>query len=241
MKTCYRCASKATTDEHVPPKCLFPAAKDTGEKDYRKNLITVPSCEEHNLKKSKDDEFLMATLTMVVGNNSVAYQQAKTKIARAMQHTNYGLLKNVMTESESLFAVNEEGVAMPVLYGRADMPRLRDVLESVALGLYYKEKEARFLGRCAIFPTFVTYDPKTDESGNSTEFLKWIARLLVERESISWPKKGTNPEIFYYQFGPPDECQLTPLRMCFFEGTEVMASFIPEGATPPLLGRKCCT
>ena len=26
--------------------------------DYRKNLITVPACDAHNLQKSKDDEYL---------------------------------------------------------------------------------------------------------------------------------------------------------------------------------------
>ena len=53
---CYYCGEPAMSEEHVPPKCLFPEQKDTG-KDYRKNLITVPSCDKHNAGKSCDDEF----------------------------------------------------------------------------------------------------------------------------------------------------------------------------------------
>ena len=56
---CYMCDSYAVTVEHVPPACLFPEKKDSKDIDFRKNLITVPSCEIHNSKKSDDDEFLM--------------------------------------------------------------------------------------------------------------------------------------------------------------------------------------
>lgn len=63
---CYMCVSPATSREHVPPLCLFPESKDVGGKDYRRNLITVPSCDEHNSKKESDDEFLMVSLA---GNN----------------------------------------------------------------------------------------------------------------------------------------------------------------------------
>jgi hypothetical protein len=56
---CYYCNEIATTKEHTPPKCFFPKKKDlpSGSPDYRKNLITVPSCEKHNTGRSKDDEY----------------------------------------------------------------------------------------------------------------------------------------------------------------------------------------
>lgn len=51
IKICYRCNNIATSVEHVPAKCFFP-------KEHRKNLITVPSCEQHNNETSKDDEYV---------------------------------------------------------------------------------------------------------------------------------------------------------------------------------------
>ena len=59
---CYICGAPATSKEHVPPQCLFPEKKDIGTEKFRKDLITVPSCELHNTNKSKDDEFLMDAL-----------------------------------------------------------------------------------------------------------------------------------------------------------------------------------
>ena len=76
--TCYMCEQANTTPEHVPPKCIFPEVKDLGI-DYRKSLITVPSCDAHNLRKSKDDEYLMFVLTCSITNNEAeVYPIVKT-------------------------------------------------------------------------------------------------------------------------------------------------------------------
>jgi hypothetical protein len=58
------CEMAATSREHVPPLCIFPEMKDMQDgTDYRQNLITVPACDAHNLKKSADDEYLQLILT----------------------------------------------------------------------------------------------------------------------------------------------------------------------------------
>ena len=63
MATCYMCDEESTSSEHVPPKCLFPEQKDLPEGvDLRKSLITVPSCDLHNSKKSNDDEYYSIVL-----------------------------------------------------------------------------------------------------------------------------------------------------------------------------------
>lgn len=57
VRQCYMCEKPASTVEHVPPKCIFPEQKDSlGGQDLRKQLITVPACDVHNTKKSRDDE-----------------------------------------------------------------------------------------------------------------------------------------------------------------------------------------
>ncbi len=65
------CERDATSREHVPPLCLFPEIKDTKGINFRKDLITVPSCDLHNSKKSDDDEFLMLSLSGLLKNNPV--------------------------------------------------------------------------------------------------------------------------------------------------------------------------
>jgi len=76
------CSEIASSREHVPPMCLFPEEKDIKTSMFRKNLITVPSCTLHNSKKSKDDEFLMACVAGIVGNNFLGYFHTHTKIKR---------------------------------------------------------------------------------------------------------------------------------------------------------------
>jgi hypothetical protein len=62
---CYFCGALATSKEHVPPRCLFPKAGDVVDgADYRKNLVTVASCDVHNMHKSKEDEYLRFILAL---------------------------------------------------------------------------------------------------------------------------------------------------------------------------------
>src|SRR5437588_3137057 len=50
--SCYCCDRPKTSREHVPPLCFFPDEKDKkGAPKYRKNLIRVPSCDQHNMHK----------------------------------------------------------------------------------------------------------------------------------------------------------------------------------------------
>jgi hypothetical protein len=70
--TCYMCDSPETSREHAPPLCFFPEANVFG-RDLRRNLITVPpSCDLHNSKKSKDDEFLRAVILVQAVQSSEA-------------------------------------------------------------------------------------------------------------------------------------------------------------------------
>jgi hypothetical protein len=86
MTTCYMCQSEATSKEHVPPLCLFPEQKDLPKgEDLRKNLITVPSCEVHNIEKSGDDTYLLYLLVLNLPSNEIAYNQYATKIKRDIE------------------------------------------------------------------------------------------------------------------------------------------------------------
>ena len=150
MSNCYFCGASATGIEHVPPKCLFPEAKDAFGVDHRKNLITVPSCDKHNLEKSRDDEFLMASITPVVGNNGTALVQTKTKLLRAFNRTDGRLFGTAIRNPHSMQLQCPDGKKIPVFFGEADLPRLCRVLEHIGRGLYFHARGERFVGNVSL-------------------------------------------------------------------------------------------
>lgn len=225
---CYYCGGPATTSEHVPPKCLFPESKDALGVDYRKSLITVPSCEEHNSAKSKDDEFLMASITANLWNNEVAYTQIGTKLRRALVRNGGRLMGSVLSEARQFVIKTADGIRFPVLVGRPDVVRLRRVLEHVARGLYLHTTGKRFVGTCHVFPGFIQFPRRSDQST-----IKWVLELWVAQERTSWATRGENPEVFYFQVGPVDQFGLIPMVMTFFRGSDVLIAFQPEGVDVP--------
>lgn len=221
---CYFCGQEATSREHVPPQCIFPEKKDAFGEDYKKDLITVPSCEEHNMKKSKDDEFLMFVVSSIVGNNSLGYIQTKTKITRAVKR-NPRLTKTIIKNAkEETIIVN--GTEFPVLGGAPDMPRLVRSLEYVARGIFYYEYKKVFTGKCSMIPGFIKFE-------DDLEKLKSISELLFEQEKDKWNIKGTNPNIFEYGVGPVDLYGFYPMYLRFFQGPKTYVGFQPENTTFP--------
>ncbi len=228
-KNCYYCGQPATSLEHVPPKCIFPEGKDTFGKDYRKNLITVPSCDQHNLRKSKDDEFLMVCLTPTVGNNVAGIIQTKTKLRRACDATDGRLLKTAIRVTKRVTLVTPDGTKFPALVGQhANLRRLHTALEHVARGLYFHATGNRFVGTCVTFPSFIKYpgDP-------NLEVIRIIGGRLMAQEKDSWANHVDNPDVFQYRLGPADQYGLIPMLMTFFRGSEVYVSFQPEGVKLP--------
>jgi len=214
-RICYWCGKKATSREHVPPKCLFPENKDVGnilKQSYRYNLITVPSCDEHNSKKSHNDEYLMACLSGRVGNNSVAYIHNKTKVKRALER-NSSLYK---IEKDDVLKIAKK--SFPIQWVTVDNLRLIQSFESIARALYYYEKNKIFRGECTVVSDiFINCNDK-----RSTYYMKQMI-ALIEKEQISWDKivKGGNRDVFTYQFSPVDGFKCQTLALTFYKGTKV--------------------
>jgi len=84
-QSCYMCGGRATSREHVPPKCFFPGKNELpSSRDYRVRLITVPSCDRHNITKSGDDQYLLMVIISHWQNNSVAYEHFSRNVLRAI-------------------------------------------------------------------------------------------------------------------------------------------------------------
>lgn len=218
------CERPATSREHVPPRNLFPEAKDVGGKNYRLNLITVPSCEAHNSAKKCDDEFLMVSLAGIVGNNSLGYRHRFGKVDRAVRASANKLLSQVLLKEESRERVDLVGNEYAeVIWGTPDVARLTRCFEHIAHGLHHHHFAAPFHGRLFVHLGYLAR--KEHNPAVWDQFLRDRAALDVEGK----PKCGSNPEVFYYQVADRDPFGFYLIRMCFYGGLDVFAAFQPRG------------
>ncbi len=225
-KFCYRCGEVATSEEHVPPKGLFPEKKDINY-DFRKNLITVPSCEKHNSKKSVDDEFLLISLAGSVRGNLVGYFHYKTKGKRAILRKHENFFNQILKDSNNINLVDKNGNIIRAIIGETNINRLNSCFESIAFGLYYAEYDKIFKGKVKVANGFSEIASKNHDS-----FLK-LLDYSFENDKSKRAIKGENKEVFYYQFTDPDKFGLISLRICFYGGLFVYIAFMPEDANEP--------
>lgn len=227
LDTCYRCGQPESSKEHVPPSCLFPEYKDV-KINLRKNLITVPSCELHNSKKSSDDEFLMMSITSLFQNNLIGFLQTHTKINRAYRRKNKDFLnKEILRNAKSRVVRTKSGTEFPVLQGNMNTTRLIECFRNISYGLYRHEHQKNFQGVVQIILGFADY-----EDNNQEMLKKFIARRF-DLEERALEIKGENPSVFTYQFCSPDEFGLIGMKMTFYGGTTVYAAYSPKGSKEP--------
>lgn len=224
-KYCYYCGKNATSSEHVPPKCLFPEEKDLEEGGYRQNLITVPSCDLHNQTKSNDDEFLMASLVPIVGNNGLGYLHAQTKLYRAINRKPRLLDDVVANHKPNSLRIVDEGQTynFPVLLGSPDLPRLARCFEAIARGLYFYENSTQFSGLVKSIPNFVKFP-----EGSDAEHIQSTTIKLCIKERKKWPVQGANPKIFKYQIGDIEDNGIISMILTFYQNAEAMIALVPD-------------
>lgn len=225
QEKCYMCENTATSIEHVPPKCLFPEIKDSG-KNHRVNLITVPSCHEHNEQKSNNDEFLMVSIAGIIGNNSIGYQHYHGKIQRSLKRTSFKLLEKVFLKKK-LFRFEAENNFLDILWGTPDYQRLVACFAHIAHGIHRHHFKENFIGRLKPYLGFLHTNEK-----NPKEFKRFITHK-AEDELAEQQKHGCNPDVFYYQFTRPDEFGMFLAKLCFYQNVVVYISYQPSGSKLP--------
>lgn len=78
MAKCYMCNEVATSREHAPPDCFFPAG-------MKKNLSTVRCCAAHNEETSSEDEYCSNWFTTSIQNNQTGLDHFLDKGACSLQ------------------------------------------------------------------------------------------------------------------------------------------------------------
>jgi len=217
----------ATTSEHVPPQCLFPKKKDLqAGLDLRRNLITVPSCEEHNLGKSGDDEYLMYVLTMSLPAGHVGVHQFLTKVARAIQRRP-ALARKVLAQSTPVVLHSAEfREPYETLAVSAD-ERLERTLEKIALGLHRHHFGVSWYGQMRVIAEFIHLTDEEEAPGGNEALKECCSYADKLFESV--PFHGDNPSIFQYQaVGQTPEVPAV-VRMHFYGGCRVLAIYAAGG------------
>jgi len=224
--SCYMCDRPSTSKEHVPPRCLFPESKDL-DGQYRKNLITVPSCDEHNSRKSADDEFLMVSLAGIIGNNSIGYRHKFSKVNRAIYRSSFVLLEQAMNNQRWHVVEIAQNKFLDVIWGTPDYDRLNNCFDRIARGLYYDRFSRRFHGNTKTMLAYIHPDPP-----NPAEFHRFV-RDKVHLELKGKTKLGENPDVFSFQFTDTDQFGLMSLHLLFYGGLDVYIALIPEQSEIP--------
>ena len=221
---CYMCDNPATTKEHVPPKCLFPEKKDTSlNMDLRKNLITVPSCEKHNLKKSKDDEYILFCLVINILSNKVGLNQFLTKVLRAIKR-NPKLINQFLNGHELLYVENKYGLQLPTVGVKVDPVRIESAFEKIGRALYYHHNNKQWKYNIFVRPEFLLFIDQIEYKKLNKELetlSSEIDRFFSDKEYY-----GENPAVFKYQYYSENE--LTAMMRLYFYGDSKVTLFFTD-------------
>jgi hypothetical protein len=131
---CVYCGStEDLTDDHVPPKTLFPKPRPS-------NLITVRSCRECNEGASKDDEYFRLMLSM--RHDTGDYPEVKKilpSIYRSLQKpAKKGFQQALFNSIGDMDIVSGGGIYLGTAQGYdVNLVRLDRVAARITLGLFY--------------------------------------------------------------------------------------------------------
>ena len=217
--TCYACDEKRRSVEHVPPKCFFPDEKDAdGNLLYRKQLLTVPACDAHNLQKSKDDFYAAFHLTSNIHGNHCAKLIRDGMIKRAIEHDHRkrgsALAKRLLGQIKGMVGEN--------YYGELDPERMARVLELCARGVYFAENLKKLLLPLRV--ANLDFDlPDADQAAQLARMRNSFAEEMRECEY-----KGANPDVFQYTICEKPEKDVVIVGMIFYGDQHRWAFYHPN-------------
>jgi hypothetical protein len=221
------CDEKATSSEHVPPRCLFPEQKDLPDgADLRKQLITVPSCDEHNSKKSTDDEYLLYCLVLSMPSNEVGKNHFFSKIIRAIRR-NPSLIKKYLSNTQAVHIENvetkevSESIALHI-----DDERFDKAIEQLSRAIYFHHFKKKHNGEISIHPNFLLrMTGEFKKANDSTAKMDQMSEEVFSKE----PTYGENPDVFSYHAVDQGNGRPKFLRLYFYGGNRVSVIFRNEG------------
>lgn len=205
--TCYMCDQAMTSREHVPPKCLFPEIKDSGGVDYRREMISVPSCDLHNSAKSKEDEFFLLYMAANAHANSIGSMHQDTKLSRILERTPH-VLAMMMSTATPAVAKDPDGNFRETCTFHIDVERFMAQFDHIARGIFFHH----FAKKATAKITIVPIEGLLADTKKANDFIRSTG--VISKDLFDgFVKNGANPDVFYYQVAEG------------LSGTLVLASF----------------
>jgi len=202
--TCYMCDAPATSREHAPPRSFFPEG-------YRRNLITVPSCDRHNSDNSLDVEYVRNVIATQHGVNGLA-----AKVFEKAQRS-WDRKPKLLTQTFStLQAVQYEGSETGAF--RIDLPRHKVVMEAIAYALYFSTRGRKHYGDWTIFTPTFKYAPSMLQGKPDP----WENLRKMLASGVCQPLAMPEPQVFSCSEVAVDQGQLI-YRFEFYEALVVNA------------------
>lgn len=224
------CDREATSQEHVPPRCLFPEKKYLpAGADLRKQLITVPACDEHNNAKSEDDEYLLYLLVINLPANKVAKDHFLSKILRRAIKKNPRIINQIMDTKIPIVVVDEVGrEKINSVAIRVEDKKLNSSLDHISRALYFHHFGEKWAGSVKTHPDFLL---PTMESRNGQQLneLSTLMAQAADQIFLSCQAFGTNPDVFMYQVHEDGDSVNKLMRLHFYEGCRVSVFFGVDG------------
>ena len=127
--SCYfqACSEPGRTKEHIPPKSFFP-------KDQRNQLLTVKSCDRHNIAKSSDDVYVLAHICMNVSPSNRSREVFKQSAVPQLGHNAETLRKRLV----------KGAVVLPSgAFYKVQIDRFHNFFTALSCGIVYKACGAR--------------------------------------------------------------------------------------------------
>lgn len=205
------CDAPATSREHAPPSCFFPDADMFG-RDVRRNLITVPSCDAHNAQKSKDDEFLRASILLQAAQSSdAARHQFFAKLLRASARRP-DAYRAFVTDRGTLDAGKLHALQL-------DRDRFDACIDHVARALFFDAFGQKWtLPIGVVSPNFYS-GIAADQAVPHAPTLQTVA--VSQAYLLASPNRGANPEVFEYRLRHDEAEQCFAFAARFYESFEV--------------------
>jgi len=221
VEKCYMCDAEGTTKEHVPPKCIFPEAKDIPNRDdYKKNLITVRSCEKHNTAKSKDDVYFLFFLAANVVSNDLAQTQFGSKIMRAVNRTPH-VFTEFAKKNTPVTLKGENGELIHTAAIEIDRARFYSAIEHISYALHYHKYGDTFAGDIQVITSGLV-DLSSEGSIEVNERIQNFGRMVDDLLANIEPE-GDNPEVFTYKLLKTDEPNQVIIQMNFYCGFKIVS------------------
>jgi hypothetical protein len=202
---CVYCGEPATTDDHVPPECLFtpPLPND---------LTTVPACDKCNGGASGDDEVFRNELSLSAasfGRSPAAIERAKPSWRSINRNDRFSA--DIRSRAIPVEAYSPEGVSLGAVWyavpNRLDVHKR--VLTRIVKGLYWHEFGERLRDDDSISLVFIDKGKPNWREGLS----------LVERLGPTQRQVGDGKTFRYLYGRAVDDPRFWVWLLIFFEGT----------------------